>query len=153
MRGFAAIGLHRPKDINNIGGVLRAAQAYRASLVAISGDRITGKAIASAANTGQAQKHMPVLRGELRDLIPFGSVPVAVDLVDGACPLPEFVHPHSAFYIFGPEDGTLGKSILDWCPFRVSVPTEICMNLAATVNVVLYDRLAKRFVSKASVAA
>jgi tRNA(Leu) C34 or U34 (ribose-2'-O)-methylase TrmL len=153
MRGFAAIGLHRPKDIHNIGGVLRAAQAYRASMIAISGERIDSKKIASAANTGQAQKHIPVLRGELRDLIPFGAVPVAVDLVEGAFELPDFVHPHSAFYIFGPEDGTLGKAILDWCPFKVSVPTAICMNLAATVNVVLYDRLSKQIATKARAAA
>ena len=144
MRGFAAVGLHRPKDIANVGGVLRASQAYRASMVAISGDRIKGESIRSATNTGQAQRHMPVLRGELRELIPFAAVPVAVDLVDDAISLHEFSHPSSAFYIFGPEDGTLGSSILEWCVHRVMVPTAMCMNLAATVNVVLYDRLAKQ---------
>ena len=153
MRGFASIGLHRPKDIANIGGVLRAAQAYRASMVAISGDRIDGEKIRHATNTGQAQKHIPVLRGELKDMIPFSAVPVAVDLVDDAVALPDFVHPQSAFYIFGPEDGTLGKAILDWCPFRVMVPTAICMNLAATVNVVLYDRLSKQVAKAARAAA
>lgn len=152
-RGFASIGLHRPKDIANIGGVLRAAQAYSASMVAISGDRIDGEKIRHATNTGQAQKHMPVLRGELCGLIPFGAVPVAVDLVDDAIPLPDFNHPQAAFYVFGPEDGTLGKGILDWCPFRVMVPTAICMNLAATVNVVLYDRLAKQMAKSAREAA
>lgn len=152
-RGFASVGLHRPKDIANIGGVLRAAQAYSASMVAISGDRIDGEKIRHATNTGQAQKHMPVLRGELRDLIPFGAVPVAVDLVDDAVALPDFIHPQAAFYVFGPEDGTLGKAILDWCPFRVVVPTSICMNLAATVNVVLYDRLAKQMAKIARAAA
>lgn len=143
MRGFSAVGLHRPKDIANIGGVMRAAQAYGSAMVAISGDRIHGDAIRHATNTGQAHRHMPVLRGELRDLIPFGAVPVAVDLVDGATPLPHFQHPKQAFYIFGPEDGTLGSLILDWCPYKVMVPTAICMNLAAAVNVVLYDRMAK----------
>ena len=143
MRGFAAIGLHRPKDAHNIGGVLRAAHCYGAASVALSGDRLSSKQIQSAANTTQAQRHLPVLRGDLRDLIPFGAIPVAVDLVDDAVSLPAFDHPNSAFYVFGPEDGTLGKLILDWCPLRVMVPTAFCMNLAATVNVVLYDRLAK----------
>ena len=143
MRGFAAIGLHRPKDAHNIGGVLRAAHCYGAASVALSGDRLSSKQIQSAANTTQAQRHLPVLRGDLRDLIPFGAIPVAVDLVDDAVSLPAFDHPSSAFYVFGPEDGTLGKLILDWCPLRVMVPTAFCMNLAATVNVVLYDRLAK----------
>lgn len=153
MSGFAAIGLHRPKDIANIGGVLRAAHCYGASMVAIAGERINSEAIRHATNTSQAQRHMPVLRGELRDLIPFGAVPVAVDLVEDAIELPEFIHPKSAFYVFGPEDGTLGKAVLDWCPYRVMVPTAYCMNLAATVNVILYDRLAKMHVKKMRAAA
>lgn len=144
MRGFAAIGLHTPKNAHNVGGVLRAAMCYGAASVAISGNRINAKQIKSATNTIQAQRHIPVLRGDLRDLIPYGAVPVAVDLVADAEELPEFNHPHSAFYIFGPEDGTLGSSVLEWCPRRVIIPTRLCMNLAATVNVVLYDRLSKQ---------
>ena len=143
-RGFAAIGLHRPKDAHNVGSVIRAAMCYNAASVAISGERIGSRQIRSATNTTSGERHIPVLRGELRDLIPYGAVPVAVDLVDGATALPDFWHPQSAFYIFGPEDGTLGASVLDWCPQRVVVPTRFCMNLAATVNVVLYDRLAKQ---------
>lgn len=143
-KGFAAIGLHRPKDIANIGGALRAAHCYSASMVAISGNRVSGDAIRHATNTTQAQRHMPVLRGNLEDLIPFGAVPIAVDLVEGATQIQDFCHPQSAFYIFGPEDGTLGKPVLDWCPYKIMVPTAFCMNLAATVNVVLYDRLAKQ---------
>jgi len=72
-----------------------------------------------------------------------GCVPVAVELVEGAKPLTEYKHPARAFYIFGPEDGTLKKKITDFCDDVVYIPTEGCMNLAATVNVVLYDRLAK----------
>lgn len=144
VRGFAAIGLHSPNTGHNIGGVLRAAMCYDAASVAISGQRIGGDQIRHAANTIKAHRHIPVIRGELRDLIPYGAVPVAVDLVDDAEPLDEFIHPHSAFYVFGPEDGTLGKAVLDWCPRRVMIPTRMCMNLAATVNVVLYDRQAKQ---------
>lgn len=144
MRGFASVGLHRAKDPHNIGGVLRAAGCYGAASVAISGDRISARQIKAASNTTQTQRHLPVYRGELRDLIPYGAEPVAVDLVEGAVALHEFRHPEQAFYVFGPEDGTLGKGILDWCPHRVMIPTAFCMNLAATVNVVLYDRLAKQ---------
>lgn len=140
-RGFAAIGLVRPKTGANVGGALRAAHCYGAAVVAIAGDR---SQIKHCTNTTAAHRHIPIIRGDdMRDLVPFGAIPVAVDLVDGATPLPEFKHPESAFYVFGPEDGTLGKSVLDWCPLRVMVPTAYCMNLAATVNVILYDRLAK----------
>lgn len=143
-RGFAAVGLHMPKTKANVGGIIRAAMCYGAASVAISGERIDGRWIKAATNTTKGHRHMPVLRGDLRLLVPYAAVPVAVDLVDDAEPLPTFEHPASAFYIFGPEDGTLGKAILDWCPRRVMVPTRLCMNLAATVNVVLYDRLVKR---------
>lgn len=140
-RGFTAIGLVRPKCAENVGSVLRAAYCYNAAMVAIQGDRTR---IRASTDTPQAWRHIPVLRGEdLHTLIPYDAVPVAVDLVDDAVSLTAFQHPQRAFYVFGPEDGTLGKATLDWCPLRVMVPTRTCMNLAATVNVILYDRLAK----------
>ena len=58
-------------------------------------------------------------------------------------PLHTFKHPQRAFYIFGPEDGSLRANVTDWCEDIIYIPTHGCMNLAATVNVVLYDRLAK----------
>lgn len=142
MRGYAAIGLVRPKTPENVGSVLRAAWCYNAALVAIQGDRTP---IRTSTDTPKAWRHLPVLRGEnLRDFIPYDAVPVAVDLVEGAENLITFKHPQRAFYIFGPEDGTLGNAITDWCVHKVMVPTRDCMNLAASVNVVLYDRLAKQ---------
>lgn len=142
-RGFASIGLHNPKTPENVGGVIRAAHAYGAASVAISGQRIDGRHISAPTNTTRFDKHMPIYRGELRDLIPFGAVPVAVELVDDAESLFTFQHPRSAFYIFGPEDSGLGASIREWCEHKVYIPTAICMNLAACVNVVLYDRAMK----------
>ncbi len=140
-RGFAAIGLFRPKSVANIGGALRAAHVYGASMVAIQGDRTP---IRSAQDTTKAYRHIPVIRNDdMFAMIPFDCVPIAVDLVDEAVSLPFFVHPKRAFYIFGPEDGTLGRQHLDRCRHKVMVPTRFCMNLAATVNVVLYDRTAK----------
>lgn len=149
MRGFAAIGLHRPKNHNNVAGCLRAAHCYGATLVAIAGDRLPNEMIYQGANTTKAHRHLPVLRGaSLKEMVPYGAVPVAVDLLDGAVPLPDFRHPESAFYIFGPEDGTLGAEVTDWCAHKVFIPTSFCMNLASTVNVVLYDRMAKRLLRK-----
>jgi len=88
---------------------------------------------------------MPLIQtDDLHSIVPFDCVPVAVDLIEGARPLQDYQHPERAFYIFGPEDGTLGKLITGWCRDVIYVPTSYCMNLAATVNVVLYDRLAKQ---------
>lgn len=140
-RGFAAIGLHQPKNSINVGSVLRAAMCYDAAMVATSGHRY-GRA---STDTMKAYRHVPLVQTDnLRDTIPFDCVPVAVDLIDGARDLKNYIHPERAFYVFGPEDGTLGKEILSWCPDVIYIPTRYCMNLAATVNVVLYDRLVKR---------
>ncbi|MFH5926413.1 RNA methyltransferase [Roseomonas xinghualingensis] len=140
-RGYAAVGLHMPKRAENVGSALRAADCYGAAMVAISGRRY----VRSAADTPKAWKHLPVLHDlqNLFDVVPYDAETVAVDLVEGAVPLPTFRHPERAFYVFGPEDGTLGKSVLARCSRRVMVPTRHCMNLAATVNVILYDRLSK----------
>lgn len=141
MRGYAAIGLVGPKTPANVGGVMRAAQCYGAALVAIQGQRFAK----SPTDTMAAWRHIPVIHADdLHFVIPYGCVPVAVDLVPGATPLPEYTHPERAFYVFGPEDGTLGRRVLDWCRDRIMVPTSGCMNLAATANVVLYDRCAKQ---------
>jgi len=66
-----------------------------------------------------------------------------VELVLGAQPLPEFEHPENAHYIFGPEDGSLSQTLINQADYIVYVPTQGCMNLAASVNVLLYDRLSK----------
>lgn len=140
-RGYAAIGLHMPKFAGNIGAVMRASHCYDAAMVAISGKRFKKE----STDTMAAWRHVPVLEVEnLFDVIPYGCVPVAVELLDDAAPLTTFCHPERAYYIFGAEDQTLGKNITDRCVHKVFIPTRHCMNLAATVNVVLYDRLVKR---------
>lgn len=142
-RGYAAIGLDNPKTPENIGGVLRACGCYGASLVVLGGPRPERLANLKT-DTQKAWRHIPhILVGDVFDALPFGCVPVAVDLLEGAIPLPRYVHPERAFYIFGAEDRTLGREITGRCRESIVVPTAYCMNLAATVNVVLYDRMAK----------
>lgn len=140
-RGYAAIGLNQPKTPANVGSVLRAAHCYGAALVVTSGQRYTR----APTDPQAAYRHLPLVQcADLHDAIPFDCVPVAVDLIEGATPLNKYQHPERAFYVFGPEDGTLGPSITSWCRDTVYVPTRYCMNLAATVNVILYDRMVKQ---------
>ena|SRR3990167_4285145 len=144
MRGYAVIALDNPQSILNLGGAMRAAHCYGVALVLIGGPRMA-KIEKIATDTTKTYRHIPTMMvNDVMDHIPHDCVPVAVDLVDGARSLPEYAHPERAFYVFGPEDGTLGKRVLDRCRDHVMVPTNGCMNLAACVNVVLYDRLAKR---------
>lgn len=144
MRGYACIGLDNPKSSVNVGSVLRAAGCYSASMVAISGNRPNKYLRRTITDTHKIIRHLPVLRGDLRDLIPYNCTPVAIDILDNAIPLYDFNHPQRAFYIFGAEDATLGNRITEWCKYIVYIPTNRCMNLAATVNVVLYDRMLKQ---------
>ena len=139
-RGYCGIGLLNPKTGPNIGSVMRAVGIYGAAFLAIEGDRFRR----CPADTMKHWRHIPVISGiTLHEAIPYDCVPVAVDLVERAKPLTTYKHPERAFYIFGPEDGTLGERHLSWCRDVVYVPTNGCMNLAAAVNVVLYDRMAK----------
>lgn len=140
-RGFCCVGLWQPKVAANVGAVLRASGCYGAAMVAVQGARYTH----SAVDTQKAWRHTPLLQVEsLGAVIPTGCVGVAVDLVEGATPLMKYSHPERAFYIFGGEDKTLGADVLSWCRDTVYVPTAFCMNLAAAVNVVLYDRMLKQ---------
>jgi hypothetical protein len=110
-------------------------------MVAVSGKRYHR----NSADTTAAEHNIPLIVGleNLHLVIPFDCVPVAVELIETAIPLPQYVHPRRAFYVFGAEDHTLGERVLSWCRDVVYIPTRACMNLAACVNVVLYDRLAK----------
>ena len=140
MRGFAAIGLDNPKCPANVGGVMRAAGCYGVAMVAMTGQRMRR----IPTDVKKQWRMMPVIETEdLRLVIPYDCVPVAIDLVPGARSLVDYTHPERAFYIFGAEDATLGERVLSWCRDVVYVPTYSCMNLAATVNVVMYDRTVK----------
>lgn len=141
-RGYSAIGLFYPKNDVNVAGVLRACSVYQSSMLVTCGKRYKKH----SADTSVYWKHMPFIQNatDLRDYIPYDCVPVAVELVTDAQSLVDYVHPQRAFYVFGPEDGTLGHQVTDWCRDTVYVPGSHCMNLAATVNVVLYDRLSKQ---------
>lgn len=122
---------------------MRAAGCYRADSVRYTGERF-GRAARYQTDTKNVKTNIPLLHVDclLQDLPPAAKV-VCVEFAEGAQPLPGFVHPAHALYIFGPEDGSISQSIIDRADEVVYVPTVGCMNLAASVNVLLYDRLSK----------
>lgn len=158
------IGLTNPKTPTNVGGVMRAAGCYSVDQVLYTGHRYAhaAKFISSKNNTDtqKSRDQIPLVAVDdflqFKDLSPeaqLESLPkttkiICVDLVEGATPLPLFEHPEQALYIFGPEDGTIGQSVIDQADDVVYVPTVGCMNLAASVNVLLYDRLAKSLIKQ-----
>lgn len=92
---------------------------------------------------GQATSLIEVV--SILDAIAAGTKLVCVEFAENAIALPEFQHPQKALYVFGPEDGSMTQDIIDSADAVVYIPTTRSMNLAAAVNVVLYDRMAKSF--------
>lgn len=137
------IGLIDPKSPPNVGAVMRAAGCYQVSAVRYTGSRYD-RAARFHTDTKNISLNIPLTHVDnLLDELPSNTQVVCVELVEGATALPAFQHPPHALYIFGPEDGSLSQALVDRADAVVYIPTIGCMNLAATVNVVLYDRLAK----------
>ncbi|PSV30566.1 RNA methyltransferase [Photobacterium sp. GB-72] len=138
------IGLTNPKSPTNVGAVLRASGCYQADAVLYTGTRYD-KAAKFQTDTKQMQQTIPLTGvASMIDDLPVDMKIVCVDFAEGATLLPHFTHPEKAIYIFGPEDGSIAQDVADKADHVVYVPTVGCMNLAASVNVVLYDRLAKQ---------
>lgn len=148
------IGLLNPKSPQNVGSVLRAAGNYRVDKVFYTGQRYE-RALALNPDT-------PNVSRKVSEDIPISGVEsliedvkykssdmrvVCIEFALNATSLPDYRHPQKAYYIFGPEDGSLSQHIIDKADDVVYIPTVGSMNLAATVNVVLYDRLSKSFSS------
>lgn len=149
-RGYFAVGLCLPRDPKNVASALRACGCFGAALLAYSGKRYEKH----AADTQKAYRHMPLLRageepGAILDVLPYDCVPVAVEIDARAVPLQHYKHPERAYYVFGPEDGSIPYDVIERCRDVVRIPSTFCLNLAAAVNVVLYDRVAKGTVNNA----
>ncbi|GGA74976.1 23S rRNA methyltransferase [Neiella marina] len=138
------LGLLNPKSATNVGAVLRAANCYQATAIRYTGHRWE-RGAKFHTDTKNAASHFDIKRvDDVLEGLTTDTQVICVDLIEGATPLPEFQHPANAIYVFGPEDGSIPQDVIDRADGATYVPTVGCMNLAATVNVVLYDRLAKR---------
>ena len=141
------IGLFNPKSPSNVGAVMRSAGCFNADRVYYTGERYRRAAEYQTqhfTDTKNAESRIPLVGVD--DL--FAQVKphfrtVCIELVEGAVGLDQFEHPLHGFYIFGPEDGSLSQQVIDKVDEVVYIPTTGCLNLAATVNIVLYDRCCK----------
>lgn len=142
-----SIGLINPKSPINVGSVIRAGGNYRVERVFYTGRRFSqaAKFNRELVNVGRkVGREIPLVGVNcLMESVPDGADIVCVEFAENAIPLPRYQHPSNAFYVFGPEDGSISQELINRANAVVYVPTIGCMNLAATVNVLLYDRLAK----------
>lgn len=137
------IGLTNPKSPTNVGMVMRAAGCFQADSVLYTGERFN-RAAPFNTDTQDASSKIPLTWVEsLSSSVPDDTHIVCIELVEGAVPLKEYRHSNKALYIFGPEDGSIKQRVIDEADSVVFIPTIGSLNLAAAVNVVLYDRQAK----------
>ena len=129
--------LENPRNLFNIGAVVRASAAAGAAGVLNTGNLDPWKPGALTTGVG-LQFAIPVARTET---VPTCDRPlVAVDL--GGDPLPGFRIPDRALLAFGTERQGLTQEVLDAADFRVSIPMEngvSSLNLATSVAVVLFS--------------
>lgn len=142
-----SIGLINPKTPENVSRVMRAAGNFRVDRVLYTGERYP-RAVRlnpDIPNISRQVSENVSLTGvsDLLENVPGNTKIICVEFAENAQALPEFEHPDKALYIFGPEDGTIDQKIIDRADEVIYVPTMGCLNLAASVVVVLYDRLAK----------
>ena len=146
-----AVVLSDPRYGHNVGAALRACSCFGIKQLWWTGDRVE---FTEADGSGSRLPREERMKGYADVELCQGdhyfdafadsdAVPVAVEVRPNAEPLPEFIHPEKAVYIFGPEDGTLGKKTLHHCHRFVTIPSYHCLNLAGAVYTVLYSRVAQ----------
>ena len=139
-----AVALQRPKTKENVGAILRLAQCWGVSLVAIVGKQRFP--LKHPLNTMSAEREIPVMHfddmSSLADAWGSHFTPIGVELTPASEDIRGFVHPRSALYLFGPEDGDLNTTPIR-CRHTIQIPTRRCLNLAHAVGITLYDRSTK----------
>jgi tRNA(Leu) C34 or U34 (ribose-2'-O)-methylase TrmL len=151
-----AVLLVNPKFPHNVGNALRACALLEAQVLAWTGDRVADpRRWPEGARLPREERMKCYARTELRWLesadlgFARGAAPVCVEITAGAEDLRDFVHPERALYVFGPEDGGVPKGIRNHCHRFVRIPLPDAsertpFNLAAAVNIVLWDRFLKQ---------
>lgn len=145
------VGLINPKSPENVHSVMRAAGNFQVDRVFYTGRRYPLALLRNPKIPDMRRrvgKTIPLIETScMLEIVTTDMQVVCVEFVENAIALPEYRHPGKALYLFGPEDGTISQAIIDKADAVVYVPTIGCMNLAATVNVLLYDRLTKSYQS------
>lgn len=136
--------LTNPWVPRNVGEALRISKCFGADKVYMTGTRV--------ALEGDGKKYRLPREERMRGVYdrvwpterPFdenrGLTPVAVELVDGFEDINFFDHPEDALYVFGPEDGSLGRAELGQCHRFVRIPTTQCLSLPMAITAVLFHR-------------
>jgi tRNA(Leu) C34 or U34 (ribose-2'-O)-methylase TrmL len=138
-----------PKYVHNVAAAIRAASCFDITRLVWTGFRVDLSGLDRLPREERMKGYRDVVWNHDPADKPFrffapGVTPVCVELLEKSEPLTTFVHPDNGLYVFGPEDGGVPQAIRGLCHRFVHIPASHCLNLAAALNVVLYDRKAKR---------
>lgn len=166
-----AVILVNPRYDQNVGAAVRGCSAFGVSQLWVTGNRLTGEMSPRGKPRLPRELRMkeygdvevcysdypfdaykgkktwePTAGGPAREIITPRIIAVEID--PSAVSLTWFRHPENAVYVFGPEDGSLSKVHKRLCTDFVYIPTRkdadgknVCINLAASVNIILNDRV------------
>lgn len=141
-----AVGFINPKFARNIATAIRSCSCFKARYCFYTGQRIADDLAAKGRlpREERMKGYADVRWGRcdrFLDLFTPDVVPVAVEVRHNSEHLWDFVPPAKALYIFGPEDGSIPKSILHACHRFVIIPSAHCLNMAtAACNLLSHHR-------------
>jgi len=142
---YCAIGLGNPKSPSNVGSVVRACGCFSADHIFYTGSRYD-RAEPFYTDTANQRNEIPLTHIDSLTEAPVKPEVkiISVELCENAVPLTDYRHPEQALYLFGPEDYSLSQETINKSDDVVFIPTTGCLNLSATVNLLLYDRMIKQ---------
>lgn len=141
-KGHFGIGIYETKESTNVGTLWRSAQNFGADYIFTIGARYKKQ----SSDTCKTWRNIPLF--EFKDWQDFLShVPRDTDLVfveqtEDSKDLFDFTHPRQAVYILGAEDHGIPLEIMTGHK-KVEVDTPMCLNVAVTGSIIMYDRKAK----------
>lgn len=75
--------------------------------------------------------------------MPYDCKLVAVELNERARNLKNYIHPERCIYLLGAEDNGVPQYIIEECHDLIMIDSNLCMNVAVTGSIVMYDRIVK----------
>lgn len=137
--------LVNPKYPHNLAAAIRACSCFGINSLLWTGSRVDPSKFGRLPREERMKGYRDVTWSNCEkpfDIFPLGT-PICVEIGMNAMNLVDFQHPQNAIYVFGPEDGSVPQVIRRLCHNFIYIPAYHCLNLAAALNVVLYDRVSK----------
>lgn len=141
-RGYYGIGIYQCKTSENIGTLWRSAQNFGADFIFTIGRRYKKQ----ASDTTKATRHIPLFEyqsfEDFKNHLPNGCQIVCVEQTEGARNLKDSCHPESCAYLLGAEDYGIPENLMVGYQ-KVFIDTPMCLNVAVSGSIVMYDRQTK----------